>query len=652
MASFEDLLMQTMPLAGALNLYNVRRAETVEASRVAEEKDDPPTPDPGEFPGLFSGQTIGYDDMMVDRLEVDESFEVAKPEIEASDYETPHEVPIWRWKHEADTPWRIRNVSCRSRSASYRTYAVATAIEWGFESETEKGPLKNCVRIVNLAGKVIELPVTKDFVTYKARIRGGQIANNQTDLWKLPSNHDQSLVMAFVYSLEPGQPPRRMTADQANDFGDDFMPQGGAAAQTGAEVHGETSADLEHPRVIVILSLTTCKQSEDFAPGGIVGMGRIYPHVMVMSNMPLSRIEATVRVNRPEKSILTKDKVEPPADIGSKFMDIFTGPKGCCSTYDHDADTDEDTINSVFFADANDFSISTLKDPPLPFWSNFFAYYLLDAHQTISNQTVVAVTRDKDMWRLRDPAGMIIRQPVTGPSDYAKLIKLPCQGEFDNLHMAPKMKLHKVKRAIHSEKVLEADNPSVGLGGAPMVSFKDFDVPLASLHLDDISMAPFCSHDCFHTHWRWGKDATDTSQLGFAGAVPYKKAGAPLIPDNQSIKLWLRAPNLLTYAATVWPQGEKPISANEWQVIMHHGSAYALDITAYMMAYLAKFSVDTFCGQPVFYADAEALTTPITSAMSFSVFYWKLRWETILENGAPRLRERVFNKDLPAARKT
>jgi hypothetical protein len=110
---------------------------------------------------------------------------------------------------------------------------------------------------------------------------------------------------------------------------------------------------------------------------------------------------------------------------------------------------------------------------------------------------------------------------------------------------------------------------------------------------------------------------------------------APLIPDNQSIKLWLRAPNLLTYAATVWTQGDKPINANEWQVIMHHGSAYALDITAYMMAYLAKFSVDIFCGQPVFYADADALTTPITSAMSFSVFYWKLRqcWQS----AAPRL---------------
>ena len=645
MASFEDLLMQTMPFAGALNFYNVRRAAALDSVGVGE-----PTSDPGEMPGLFDGQTIGYDDMVVNRLELDESWTVEKPQIEAADYETPHEVPIWRFSHEADTPWRVRNISCRARSSSYQTHMVAESIEWGLESEKEKGSLKNHILIGNLLGKLIELPLTKDFVSYKASIQGGQISDNQTDLWKLPSNHDQSLVIAFVYSLEPGQPPRSLTADQANDFGDDFMAQGGAGAQTGADVHGETSADLEHPRVLVIVSLTTCKQAEDFAPGGIVGMGRIYPHIMVMSSMPLSMIEATVRVNRAETSISTNDAVEPPADIGDKHVDQTEGLKGCCGTYDRDPHALPDKINSVFFADANDFSISTLKDPPLPFWSNFFAYYLLDAHQTMGNQTITAVTRAENRWKVREEMDLIVRQPVTGPSDYAKLIKQPCQGEFDNLHMAPKMKLHKVKRAIYIDSSPQLDNlPTAILGGSKRVS-KVIDIPLASLNLDDISMAPFCSHDCFHTHWRWGKDATDKAQLGFAGKVPYKKAGAPLIPDNQSVKLWLRAPNLLTYSATVWAQENKPIGANEWQVIMHHGSAYALDITAYVLAYLAKFSVDFFAGSPMFFAD-DNLETPITSAMSFSAFYWKLRWQVVPGSDGPKLQERVLNKDLSAARK-
>lgn len=648
MASFEDLLMQTMPFAGALNFYEIRRADTLQANQAIEKNDNPVIDDPGEFPGLFSGQNISCDDMQVTPLAPGEDWKVDKPEIKTSDYEVPDEVPIWSFTHHADTPWRINDVFCRSRCVSYRTYKVADSIEWGLETEKEKGPLKKCIRIANLLGKLIELPLTKDFVTYKASVQGGYISENQTALWKLPARHDQSLVIAFVYSLEPGQPPRAMTADQANNYLEDFMAQGGAGAQTGADVHGETSVDVEHPRVIVILSLTTCTQAEDYAPGNIVGMGRIYPHIMVMSSMPLSMIEATVRVNRPEESLLDSDKVAPPADIGDQFIDIFKGLKGCCSSYDNNAD-DTDTINSAFFADANDFSISTFKDPPLPFWSNFFAYYLLDAYQTQRNQSITAVTRAKNKWHVREAMDLIVRQPVTGPSDYAKLIKLPCQGEFDNLHMAPKMKLHKVKRVVHVEPGSMTDLLLAAANDDPKMATKKFDLPLSSLHLDDITMAPFCSHDCFHTHWRWGKDATERSQLGFAGMVPYAKAGAPLIPDNQSLKLWLRAPNLLTYTATAWAQENKPIGANEWQVFMHHGSAYALDITAYLMASLAKFSVDTFCGAPSFYEDSTCRTL-ITSDMSFSVFYWKLRWATVFQDGAPSLRERIFSKDLAAAR--
>jgi hypothetical protein len=645
MASFEDLLMQTMPFAGALNFYNVRRAETLAASRMAEEKDGTPTPDPGEFPGLFSGQTIGYDDMMVERLEVDESFEVAKPVIEPDDYNDPHPVNIWRWKHDAAAPWIISDVYCRSRGSSYVSCRVLDTLEWGLETEKTKGTLKNAIRITSLVGKQIELPLTKDFTTYKASVRGGQISSNQTDLWKLAANHDQSLVIAFVYSLEPGQPPRRMTADEANDFGEDFMPSGDAAAATGADVHGEVSADLEHPRVLVILSLTTCKQAEDFAPGSIVGMGRLYPHMMVMSSTPLARIEGTVRLNRPKEASHEGDPVDLPRYMETTFIDQFKGPKGCCTDYDgHDLQ-----IGSIFFADANDFDISTLKGPPLPFWSNFFAYYLLDAFPAIKDETVLAVSRFASKVTRREKLDLIIRQPVTGPADYAKLIKVPFQGQFDNIHMAPKMKFNRsgVKKAIYTE-MDSGPNPAVSMliHSAPV---RTFDIPLDELQVDKISMAPFCSHDCFHTHWRWGKDAKDPAQCGFAGMVPYKIPGGPLIPGNQSLELWLRAPNLLTYTATVWGTDKSPIAANTWQVIMHHGSAYALDITAFVLAYTAKMSVDLFSGQPKFYTDDD-LKTEVTSPMSFSLFYWRLRWYMDLVEGKPVLKERVFNKDLRAAR--
>ena len=615
MASLEQLLRQTMPLAGADAAYTELAAPT----NYKVWGGNPPPP--GDMPLLFGGQPIAIGEAVkVTRLELGESHDVVKPEITPEDYETPHDVPIWRWSHDASTPSIISNVFCRVRSSDYKSYKVADSIEWGLELEDAKDTLKNCIRITNLVGKRIELPLSKEFVAYKAVVQGGKILAHQTDLWKLPSNHDQSLVLAFVYSLKADSPPLAMTVDDANDLGDGFMPSGGAAAPVAADVHGEASADVDDPRVLVVLSLTTCKQLEDFAPGGIVGMGRIYPHIMVMSTMALSRIEATVRVNRPEaKTIEEGDTVAPPDDIANdKLVNFFRGPKGCCGTYDQppeDPKPPPEPINSVFFADANDFGIATLDYPaPLPFWSNFFSYYLLDAHQTCNNRTFAMVDHDVNHCRTREIDAMVVRQPVTGPSDYTKILKLPYQGEFDNLHMAPKMRLYKVTQVLHRER---DSGPSFGEGLASPTIAHELDND--SLHTDDITMAPFCSHDCFHTHWRWGKDATDASQWGFDGMVPYAKPGKPLIPDNQTLQLWLRAPNLMTYTATVWAFPDKPISANQWQVIMHHGSAYALDITGFVTAFLAKFSVDLFGGPPQFYGVTEDKDQiEITSLMSFS----------------------------------
>lgn len=631
MPSFEKLLRQTMPIAGVEDVYTGVAMSQYDADHSA-------GPPPTGMPSLLGGEPIACGAVKVVRLELDESWTVDKPEIEPSDYEEPHDVSIWRWSHDATAPWVVGNVWCRMRSADYRSHLVAHSIEWGLETGDTKGVLKNCIRITTMAGTRIELPLTKDFVAYKAVVEGGKIVDDQTDLWKLPANLDQSLVIALIYSLEPNQPPKPMTADDADDLGDDFMGEGGAGAQSGADVHGETSAELDHPRVLVILSLTTCKQSEDFAPGAVVGTGRIYPHIMVMSSAPLARIEATVRLNRPEKTTRTKDAVTPPDDIGDKYVSFFKGPKGCCSIYDEDQDADEPDINAVLFADANDMDLSPLSPPP-PFWGNFFSYYLLNVYPSIKDETVLAVSRDQEKWKTRSRDGLVVRQVVTGPKDYQKLIKLPCQGEFDNIHQAPRMVLRRVAKVVHAELT----RAEYGNG----VRLKTHDVPAATLHLDEISMAPFCSHDCLHTHWRWGKQATDKGQLGFQGMVPYSKAGAPLVPDNQTVQVWLRDKNLLTYTATVWAQGQRPIGANQWQVIMHHGSAYALDITAYVMAFMAKLSIDMLGGEPQFY---EADGTKITCTMSFSLFYWKLRWETVLVDGKPQLQERVSIANLDASR--
>src|SRR5262249_42890177 len=53
---------------------------------------------------------------------------------------------------------------------------------------------------------------------------------------------------------------------------------------------------VDLPRVLVLVALTTCRERMDFEPGGIVGMGRIHPHVMVISDMPLLEVHTSVRL--------------------------------------------------------------------------------------------------------------------------------------------------------------------------------------------------------------------------------------------------------------------------------------------------------------------------------------------------------------------
>ena len=64
------------------------------------------------------------------------------------------------------------------------------------------------------------------------------------------------------------------------------------------------------------------------------------------------------------------------------------------------------------------------------------------------------------------------------------MLKLPRQGAFDNVHIAPQM---------------EVSLSVPVLGGLPSTA---------------VSMAPICAHDCFHMHWRWSQHYTEEHTLG------------------------------------------------------------------------------------------------------------------------------------------
>src|SRR5258708_40158173 len=55
-------------------------------------------------------------------------------------------------------------------------------------------------------------------------------------------------------------------------------------------------------RVVVALCLTCCREKDDYDPGSIGGVARLYPHIMVMGNCDLSTVDAEVELARPAAS--------------------------------------------------------------------------------------------------------------------------------------------------------------------------------------------------------------------------------------------------------------------------------------------------------------------------------------------------------------
>jgi hypothetical protein len=164
-----------------------------------------------------------------------------------------------------------------------------------------------------------------------------------------------------------------------------------------------------------------------------------------------------------------------------------------------------------------------------------------------------------------------------------RITKTAGQGEFDNIHIAPKM-------VIRPEYLTSDRIPKEKLIG-----------------LDRITMAPFCFHDCMHMHFRWGADYKDIQNRGWLDEeTPSGLAGAPLVPPNQKVTLNLLSPTSFEYIAEV--QG---VRTGTWQIMLHHGLAYALN-SKYRLTIVRK-SVNRGNGVQV-------------SKGEWALMYWNLRW--------------------------
>jgi hypothetical protein len=344
-------------------------------------------------------------------------------------------------------------------------------------------------------------------------------------------------------------------------------------------VLGESAAvvTLAPPRVLVCVSLVCCKERNDCEPGEILGGARLYPHVMVLANGASERVEASIHVRRPASAMTHGDPEMTPQ------------------------------IEPLYVTDSNDPSIIP------PYWSHLFDYYETHPdrtfaarpgglHGTEQRETGEVCFADPGAPARRiDGAVRVLNSQMSRPAYEPRTIeKQARQGEFDNIHLAPRMKM-----------VVSAPNQA--------------EPPVL---LDDIAMAPFCVHDCLHTHLRWGATggSSPLAMLGFDEAgVPHSKDGAPHVPPDQYVFVRLDSRRGFRYRAIA----SKTAQAGMWSCFMHHGMFYAVGISPFIF----DGNPFSFMARAVVQERARGRDEPFTiitdfpsTEVSWAAYYWRLRW--------------------------
>lgn len=479
--------------------------------------------------------------------------------------------PIWSWSHDPANPRALRDITIRSRGMGMNydmAATVARSIEFGDVKFTFPG-----------RQDAVVLPLVSAFHCATYALPSGRIADDASYLWRLPSEVDASIMHVFAYQLL-GDAVAPLALDQIDALGVNFMPSPLADAlhRVYCVLAGESAAvaTLAPPRVLVCVSLTCCKELNDAAPGEVVGAARLYPHVMVMSNVTGERIEATIEIQRPMTAMSHGDPEMSPR------------------------------LAPLFVTDRNEPSII-----PQVRWDNIFDYYTTQPHVDFADRPggqhgperreVGEVCFADPSARERTIAGAVavlnsVFTPVHEPRSINKQAR---QGEFDNIHLAPRMRLE-VRPTYGSEP------PDV---------------------LEDIAMAPFCVHDCLHMHLRWGTAGSPKKPLlGFSdNGAPHAKDGAPHVPPDQFVFIRLTSAQGFRYRAVA----TGPIVAGAWTCFMHHGLFYAIDVwpgpASEAKIIAARMTVQDGAKQRMEPYMRGGTNFPSTR-VSWAAFYWRLRW--------------------------
>jgi hypothetical protein len=307
----------------------------------------------------------------------------------------------------------------------------------------------------------------------------------------------------------------------------------------------------------------------------------------------------------------------------------------------HDGDEMQDDIGQILVTDRNREPSEPLTDLlPLPHWNNGFDYY----HADLASDPA-AHGREYKVVDASAGARQVtgaVEKLVLGAYQGVTIHKVARQGEFDNLHLAPRMKT-------------------------------TFRHKGSNVTLSNIAMAPFCVHDCLHTHFRWGNALGQppalhipVSNRGFNAAnEPYSALGAPLVPTNQTVFLKLVGNNGFRYRAIA---RSKRIPTTEWTLFNHHGSYAAIALwptfAASAMMTTARVIVDEQArlfqepfseAFPVpapnpFIPPSETVVLSLSAVRSFAALYYRLRFGGEEGTSGPIPKERIriidFNKCL------
>ena len=570
MPSFETILGDTMLAAAA---FGDTGGFNIAAELIPDQDLNPPKPT-GELSKFGGGR--GIIDATI------EGIDVAKEQMRIE------KAKLWHWEYASGQVREIRNVTCRARAMGGMAATVCDKIVFH----------ELRVKFTGQPERVV--PLESRYEIGRKFLPKGKIPAATSGRWQLPARVDASFMNVLAYQLEStGWEP--LTMQDLIDLGEDAMPTGNLVDYLEFKFGGNdvVTGTVAKPRLVVVLSLVCCKERNDCEPSESLAAARIYPQMMVMANVNIEFVEGTIEMWRPPTS--------PHAHHHPEMMG---------------------EIESLVFTDTNqDHTVHLL---PVPRWDEIFDYYHLDPHGLLAARSMIPETapegtlpneacfvshktggRDVEdaVWRFREKfegePGMT-KSDLEGTfyTGVQTIKKLQGQAEFDNIHLAPHMRV-----AFETHKTV--------IGGRKKEKF------------EHIVMAPFCVHDCLHTHLRWGDVklppllSMPKSNKGWFGDQPYAMVGAPLVPGNQSVYISLPEKHAFRYRAVA-----HQVFAGAWTVFNHHGSYYATGEwpgTANMALEGAKFLIDLAVEGDEPWTDDDWGEMP-SPAESWAALYWRLRY--------------------------